>query len=128
MKTLITSNPLSPLITTAIFGALALSAGAVCRAADSADLRQVVVSFRDLNPATRQGATVLYGRIAAAADEVCKSYAADWDPIARARMHACVHKAIADAVIKVGQPELLAIYSARSHLPVPAKVAVAQTR
>jgi UrcA family protein len=129
MKALTISNYLSPLLTTAIFGAFALTGSAVSTAADNSDAPQAVVKFADLNISTQQGAAALYGRIAAAADKVCNSYSVDIrDLVAQTRLNVCVHKAIADAVTNVGQPELFAIYSAKNHLPVPTLVATTQTR
>jgi UrcA family protein len=126
MKTL---TNLPRLITTAIFGALALSCGAVSIAADNSDVPQVVVKLGDLNLSNPQGAATLYSRIVAAGHEVCKSFDIDSRNFAsRARLHACVHKAIADAVTKVGQPELFAMYNAKTHQPLPITVAVAQRR
>ncbi|MGH8232185.1 MAG: UrcA family protein, partial [Steroidobacteraceae bacterium] len=129
MNALITSSHLSPLITTAIVGAFALSCSTVSTAADQSDAPQAVVKFADLNISTQQGAAALYGRIAAAADKVCYSYAVDIrDLVAQAGVKACVNKAIADAVTKVGQPKLFAIYSAKNHRPLPNLVATAQNR
>jgi UrcA family protein len=129
MKTLSTSTNLSSLIATAIFGALALSCGAVSTAADSSDPHQVVVKVADLNLSTQQGAAALYRRIAAAANEACESYLVNsWDLLAAEKIQGCVQKAIADAVTKVGRPELFAIYNAKNHRPAPALVAKAQTR
>lgn len=127
MNALITSTRLSSLITTAIFGALALSLGAVSSAADRSDSPRMVVNYGDLNLSTREGAAALYGRITAAADEVCNAYAVDIRDLAgEEQARACVHKAIADAVTKVGRPELFAIYNAKYHLPAPTVVAFAQ--
>ena len=129
MKALITATNMPRLITTAIFGALALSCGTASFAADNSDVPQVVVKFGDLNLLNPQGAATLYSRIVAAAHEVCRSFDIDSRDLApRARRDACVHKAIADAVTKVGQPELFAIYSAKNHGPLPIIVAAAQTR
>ena len=117
------------LIATAIFGALAASGGAMCMAADSSDALQAVVKFGDLNLGNSRGAAVLYSRISAAAHEVCKSFDIDSRDLgSRSRLDACVHKAIADAVIKVGQPQLFAIYNAKNHQPLPIMVAATQTR
>jgi UrcA family protein len=124
MKTLITSAKLPRLVTTTIFGALAFGCGALSIAADLSEVPQAVVKFGDLNLSNRQGAATLYNRIVAAAQEVCKSF--DTDPYGRAsyaKLDACVHKAIADAVTKVGQPELLAVYNARHRQPLPNTVA-----
>jgi UrcA family protein len=129
MKTQITSTNLPRLIKTAIFGALALSCGAVSMAADRSDVPQAVVKFGDLNLSNPQGAATLYGRIVAAAHEVCKSFDIDSRDLGdRARLDACVHKAIAGAVTKVGQPELFAIYNVKNHQPLPILIAAAETR
>jgi UrcA family protein len=129
MKALITSTRLSSLITTSILGALALSYAAVSTAADGSDVPQAIVKFADLNLSTQQGAAALYGRIAAASDKVCSAYAVDNRNLgAKMRANACVRKAIAEAVTKVGQPELFAIYSAKNAPPVVNTVAIAQAR
>jgi UrcA family protein len=117
------------LITTAIFGALAASGSAMCMAADGSDVPQAMVKFGDLNLANSQGAAMLYSRISAAAHEVCKSFDIDGRDLgSRTRQDACVHKAIADAVIKVCQPQLFAIYNAKNDQPLPILVAATQTR
>jgi UrcA family protein len=124
-----TLTNLSRLITTAIFGALTLSCGAISIAADKNNPPQVVVKFGDLNLSNPQDAATLYGRIVAAGSEVCRPFDIDSRDLgARARLHACIHKAIADAVTKVGQPELFAIYNARNREPLRITVAAAQTR
>jgi UrcA family protein len=117
------------LITTTIFSALAVSGSAMCMAADSNDALQAVVKFGDLNLANPQGAAMLYSRISAAAHEVCKSFDIDGRDLgSRTRLDACVHKAIADAVIKVDQPQLFAIYNVKNHQHLPIMVAATQTR
>ena len=127
MNALITSVNRPRLITTAIFGALALSCGAASIAADRTDLPQIVVKFGDLNLSNPQGAAVLYGRIRAASRVVCGRFD-DRELAAKMRLDACVRKAISDAVTKVGQPELFAIYNAKNHEHLPITVAIAQTR
>ena len=128
MKTLTTATYLPRLIKTVVFGALALSWGSASIAAGDIDVPQVVVKFGDLNLSNPQGAAKLYSRIAAAGNEVCKSLDINSRDLgSRARLHACVHKAIADAVTKVDQPELLAIYNAKNHQARPILVAAAQT-
>lgn len=124
MKTLIASAKYPRLVTAAIFGALAIGCGAVSIAADRSDVPQAVVKFGDLNLSNRQGAATLYNRIIAAANEVCKSYDTDIRGFASfAQLDACVHRAIADAVTKVAQPELFAVYNARNRQPLPITVA-----
>jgi UrcA family protein len=116
-------------ITAAIVGALALSCSTLSIAADKGDVPQIVVKYGDLNPSNTQGALALYSRIVAAATEVCKPldmHSRDLGTQSRAK--ACVRKATADAVTKVGQPGLFAVYNAKSHQPLPIIVAAAQTR
>ncbi len=129
MRTPIDSSFLSPLITTAIFGALVLSAGTASAAAPSGDPPRVIVSFGDLNLSSPDGAAKLYGRIASAADAVCLYYEVDTSNLlVQDRVRACVHKVIADAVTKVGRPGLLAIYNAKNHRRAPLIVANARSR
>jgi len=124
MKTLISSARLPRLVTATIFGALAFSCGALSIAADRSDVPRAVVKFADLNLSNRQGAATLYNRIVAAAYEVCKSFDTDSrDLSSYSQLEACVHKAIADAVTKVGQPELFAVYNARHRQPLPTTLA-----
>jgi UrcA family protein len=124
MKTLIASAKLPRLVTAAIFGALAFGCGAVSIAADRSDVPQAVVKFGDLNLSNPQGAATLYNRIVFAAYEVCKSFDTDIrNNASQAQLDACVHRAIADAVTKVGQPELIAVYNTRNRQPLPITVA-----
>ena len=123
MSTSIASTGLRGLIATAIFGALAFGCGAVSIAADRSDVPQAVVKFGDLNPSNPQGAATLYDRIIFAAHELCRSFDADIRTIAPGQLNACVHRAIADAVTKVGQPELIAVYNTRHRQTLPITVA-----
>jgi UrcA family protein len=125
MNTLITSPRLSRLISTAILGALTLSWGAMSIAADESDAPQAIVKFGDLNLSNQQGATELYHRIWSAAATVCRPQE-DRTLAAKSRMQSCIHKAIADAVIKVDRAELFAVYNSKNHELHP--IVVAQTR
>jgi UrcA family protein len=73
------------------------------------------VKFADLNLSDPSGAHVLYRRIRAAAVVVCSHYffATDTD---KAR---CVRDATADAVSKIDQPALSAVYNANERPSVP---------
>jgi len=129
MKILMTSSNLPRRITTAIFAALAFTCGAASIAADTSDVPQALVKFGDLNLSNPQGAITLYSRIAAAANTVCKPFDIDSRDLgSRARLDACVHKAIANAVTKVDHPGLFAVYNAKNHQPGPIIVAAIQTR
>ena len=116
------------LVATAIVSAFASSFAVICAAADDVETVSVVVKFGDLNVSNPQGAAALYGRIAAAAHNVCGSYASNdvFHHGSEARVKACVRKAIADAVTKVGQPELFAVYNTKNRQRLPITVAAAQ--
>lgn len=129
MNVQITSTYRTKLIEAALLGALALMSGASSMAADSEDLRQVVVRFGDLNLTNPHGAATLYGRISAAAREVCD--ASDFqnrDLGTRSAVDACMQKAISEAVTKVGRSELYAIYNAKNPRPLGLPVASVQNR
>jgi UrcA family protein len=105
------------LIAAAIFGLLGLGLCVVAAADPSAASR--TVKFADLNISSPSGAHVLYMRIRAAAQVVCSYYffATDAD---KAR---CVRDATADAVAKINQPALSAVYNANNRTSVPSGIA-----
>lgn len=113
MNTAIPSTGLRGLIATAIFGALAASFSAVS-AADPSTV-SVTVKFTDLTISSPSGALMLYERIRAAAQGACSYYWFKTDA-AEAR---CVHDAIANAVTKVNQPALSAVYNTKYKISVP---------
>jgi UrcA family protein len=119
MNTIPTCTNLRGLIAAAIFSALASSFTAVAAAADSTDVRRIVVKYADLNLSNSQGAAVLYGRIRRAADSVCSlSTGSDYEAT-NTGVSACIHKAIADAVTAVNQPALFAVYNTKNRSPSP---------
>jgi UrcA family protein len=122
MNTLTASTGLSGPIATAICAALASSFGDVS-AADGPKPASKIVKFADLNILNPPGAAVLYDRIRAAAEGVCSFYVFKSD----AAQNGCVHDAIANAVIKVNQPALFAIYNAKNKTPLPTAL-VSQSR
>ena len=114
MNTMTTSRKLRRTILIATFStALAWSVAAVCSASDSADAPQEAVKYGDLNVSNPQGAAVLYSRIRAAAGRVCERHD-DRDLAAMPLRNSCVRKAIADAVAKVDQPALSALYNTKN--------------
>jgi len=121
MNTSTLSTGLRGLIATAIFGALASSFSAVS-AADP-NPASVNVKFADLNTASPSGALVLYGRIRAAAQDVCSYYWFHTD----ADEARCVRGAIANAVTKVNQPALSAVYNTKYKISVASPL-VSQSR
>jgi UrcA family protein len=114
---LTTATRFHSLIATALFGLLASSFAALPAAADSFEPLQVAVKFADLDVSHPTGAAVLYSRIKAAAAIVCS-------PLegialsAQTRLHACVKRAIVDAVTEVNQPALTAVYGKTSSATV----------
>ena len=83
---------------------------------------QVTVNYRDLAVNTPQGATMLYKRIRSAADGVC-SPLDHGDLASKAHKRACMDGAIADAVVRVGEPQLLSVYNSKQGAPLPASTA-----
>lgn len=81
------------------------------------------VKFADLNISNASDAHRLYMRILAAAQVVCSyvPFASDADTVA------CVQKAVADAVTRIHQPELSAVYNAKNSTPVSGNL-VSQSR
>jgi UrcA family protein len=121
MSTSIASIGLRGLIATAVLGALASSFSAVSAADPSST--SVKVKFAGLNISSPSGALVLYNRIRAAAQGACSYYWFKTD----ADEARCVHDAIANAVIKIDQPALSAVYDAKYRTSVPSTL-VSQSR
>jgi UrcA family protein len=117
-----TTNIATRLIASAIVTAVISSLSSIASAADT-DSLQKTVKYADLSVSSAQGAASLYNRIRIASEEVCS-------PLNRgdlsSKMHAkaCMHKAVADAVSKVNQPALTAVYNARNGGSLPMIAAV----
>ena len=73
-------------------------------------VRSETVKFADLNVTTPAGAEALYTRIHAAAKRVCP----ETEPLLRAAASACARKAVAQAIEKLGLPQLTAYYQMKS--------------
>jgi UrcA family protein len=108
----ITTTPLRTLIAGAILSALAFSFATVSRADDDTTPPQVIVKFGDLDVSTSQGAATLYRRIHGAAVNVCSRMYVDQQSY-KWHENACLHKVIADAVIKVNRPTLSAVFASK---------------
>ena len=129
MQTLIASTKLPRLVIAAILGPLAFGCAAVCIAGENGDVPQAVVKFHDLNVSGPDGAAALYRRIKVTAYDVCGSFDTDRRDLTNlAALNTCVHSAVRNAVAKVNQPTLSAIYNARNRDPLPITVATAQNR
>lgn len=73
-------------------------------------VRSEIVKFQDLNLSNPEGVQALYGRIHAAAKRVCSQT----DPMFKSAAAVCARKAEAQAVAKVGLPQLVAYYRAQT--------------
>jgi UrcA family protein len=117
------------LIAAAILSVVASSFAALCPAADHKETVSQVVKYGDLDVSNPHGAAKLYERIVAAAENVCGKHSLPArDLFFRAGVRDCMRKTIADAVTRVGQPELLAVYNSKNRQPLPITVASAQRR
>lgn len=123
MNTLIATTDLRRLIATAIVGAFAPSFSTVLAADVGLDPSSQIVKFADLNISKPAGAAALYGRIRAAAESVCSYYVFKSDEAE----NRCINGAITNAVTKVNEPALFAVYNAKNKTPLPAAL-VSQRR
>ena len=123
----ITSAPRRTLLAGAILGALALSFATISSADDSTSPPQVIVKFADLDASTSQGAAALYRRIDSAAEVVCLRMYISTEAYKRYK-NACLQKVIADAVTKVNEPALSAVFASKYGTSAPVVLAAAGTR
>ena len=124
---IIPSTPLRTLAAGAILSALALSFATVSSADEDATPPQVIVKFADLDVSTSQGAAALYRRIYSAADNVCGRMYVSNDSYMRHK-GVCLQKLIADAVKKVNEPALSAVFATQYGVSAPVVLAAAGTR
>lgn len=124
MNTAVARTGLRGLIAIAIFGALTSSFSAVSAAADpDPSSASVTVRSADLNIASPSGARVLYGRIGVAAHSACSHF---WFKTYGDEAR-CVQDTIAEAVARVNQPALSAVYNAKHKTAAPS-TPVSQSR
>ena len=121
MNTSTPSTGLRGFIATAIFAATGLCFAAI--AAGDPSSASITVKYADLDIASPSGALVLYGRIRAAAQSACSYF---WFKTAAYEAR-CVQNAIAEAVTKVNQPALSAVYDAKYKTSAPSPL-VSQSR
>jgi UrcA family protein len=83
------------------------------RANESVDtLPHKVVSFKDLNLETPEGAAVLYQRITSAANQVCGN--PDRFDLSQWRLQFCIKDAVSRAIIQVNRPMLTSLYNEKT--------------
>jgi UrcA family protein len=126
MNTLTQSASHRCMTATLLAGALAMSFAARCPA-DDTGAPQSSVKYADLNVSSHPGAAALYARIGMAAGGVCRAMDGR-DLESKALFARCVHKAISEAVIKVNQPALYAIYNAKNANAKPIMLAAGDSR
>jgi UrcA family protein len=124
---IITSKSFRTLAVGAILSALAFSFATVSSAEEDATPPQVIVKFGDLDASTSSGAVALYGRIHRAADDVCSRMYTSTEAY-RWRKNACLQKVIADAVTRVNEPALSAVFASKYGISAPVVLAAAGTR
>lgn len=73
---------------------------------------QKVVSFKDLNLDTPEGAAVLYRRITNAAYEVCGN--PDRYDLSQLKLQICIKDAVSRAIAQVNRPMLTSLYQAKT--------------
>lgn len=103
-----------------VLGTAALSVLAPSVQAAEQDPPSKTVHFADLNIQSPEGAKALYGRIRAAAQAVCQGSIGS-DPVLREATHACLDKAIDNAVKKVDAPYLTALRFGGSNVRLASK-------
>jgi UrcA family protein len=122
-----TANRLHCLIAASLFGVLTSSLAALPAPADEAEPLKVTVKFDDLDLSNPKAAAVLYGRIRAAAMNVCSPF--DGTGLsAKVHLDTCVKKAIAEAVTTVNKPALFAVYNVKAGKASPIRLAWLQAR
>jgi UrcA family protein len=115
------------LIAGAVLSALAFSFATVSHAEEDATPPQISVKFADLDVSTSRGAVALYGRIHSAAVNVCwRMY--DSNEAYRLNKDVCLRKVIADAVSKVNEPALSAVFASKYGVSAPVVLAAAHAR
>ena len=97
---------------TVLTACTAIGAIGSAHAADAAGVPALTVRYSDLNLSTEQGSLALYGRIVAAAHQVC-TIVDIRDLRATAAVGACRDQAVARAVRDVNSPMLAAVHAER---------------
>lgn len=120
------SKVLRKLTGSALLGALTAISN-VSAAGEAPTPPQVVVHFADLNISTSQGAEALYRRIHGAAGTVCSRMYPSTEAY-RWHKDSCLQNLIADAVTKVNEPALSALFASKYGMSAPIVVASARAR
>jgi UrcA family protein len=104
----------SAIVSAASIAALSLSAPQFAAAAEPI-VQSIAVSYADLDPSNTVGARLLYARIRWAARKVC-TLDGELGHVALSRERAqCVQRAVDQAVMKVNNPLLVAMYRGKNN-------------
>ena len=85
-----------------------------------------VVSFKDLNLDTPEGAAVLYRRITSAANEVCGN--PDRYDLGQSKLKICIKDAVSRAITQVNRPMLTSLYNKKTGKADKQATTLAQSR
>ena len=97
------------------------------RAGESVDsLPHKVVSFKDLNLDTPEGAAVLYRRITSAANEVCGN--PERYDLSELKLQICIKDAVSRAITQVNRPILTSLYNKKTGKTDKQVTTLAQSR
>jgi UrcA family protein len=97
---------------TLLAGAVIATIAALPAQASTLTTHSVVVSYGDLDLRDPKGIDSLYQRISSAAREVCGE-ASVRELQAQAAVRACEHRAVAQAIARVGHPALTSLHHGR---------------
>jgi UrcA family protein len=107
-----------------------LASGPITGVANAAEADEAVphkvVTFKDLNLSSTEGAAVLYGRIKSAANEVCGK--GDRFNLSQAHtIQICINEAVSRAVAQINSPMLTSLYQAKTGKADKQTATLAQT-
>ena len=111
----LSNGAVRPTLAIALAGLLITAFAPSAFAGQDADAPSTKVRFGDLNLGTDAGVDTLYGRIKSAARQVCRESVEPGDGLAAHKYWGCYDKAIADAVSKVNNSQLTAMYQQNTH-------------
>lgn len=116
---------LHPYVVVALIAASALN---IARADAPDDVLSRTVRFADLNINSSSGAEILFRRLDAAANNVCRGMEPGRSLALLTPHRACVHSALTKALATVGNPGLLAYAAAHGVVAADVSVRVAQSK
>ncbi len=118
---------MKPVTTSFLLATLALSVAQYVCAGDTADTpAHLVVSYAGVDLSTTAGAKLVYGRLHAAAKQVCSPLDREGDLNLAVRYRTCVQTAMSNAIQQLDKPLLTDLFIERTRGPQPVKIALAK--